>query len=375
LARILYSATGADGQAVDGFVEAAGMAEARAQLQARGLRELRFHQEAMLATDEADLRGLSPKETARLAALMVRIRGNPGTATILIETARANRTWLVIDALLIPVLLWFGSPWMAALVAVIGLLPFAFALHGARRVNLYVDLLMANAIGDWDRSAALTEALRPAAQGNTQLAFDLDVRAAGARVRQGEPLEAVLPSLAPWRETLAGQPGLFESRVAAVHAAAGDRAGFVAAMRAACEGSNREPSRAMDLALAEARFGDVDAAQALLDAVDPSLLPMYAAPFLAWTRGAIAQRLGEPQALAAMTKAVTGFLQLAEKQPAVWVALAFCTADQALALQAVGRIGEARRNLQQVWPILEAHADVPLLQVLQREVRDRAGND
>jgi hypothetical protein len=373
--RILYSATGADGKTVDGFVEAAGMAEARGQLQAQGLREVRFHQEAMLATDEAELRGLSPKETARLAALMVRIRGNPGTATILIETARANRTWLVVDALLIAALLWFGRVWTALLVAVIGLLPFAFALHGARRVNLYNDLLKANAIGDWDRSAEITDALRPAAQGNVQLALDLDIRAAAARARQGEPLATVLPSLDAWREKLAGQPGLFASRIAAVHAAAGDRPGFVAAMRAAHDASNADPSRAMDLALAEARFGDADAARARLGAIDTSLLPVHAESFLHWTRGAIAQRQGEPHALPELTLAVAGFLKLSEKQPAAWTALAFCAADQALALQAAGRVAEARRTLQQVWPILKAHADAPLQQVLQREVLDRTGND
>ena len=375
MAKILYSATGADGRSVDGFVEAAGMAEARAQLQAKGLREVRFHQEAVAATDDAALRGLSERQVAQLAAQMVRIRANPSTATVLAETARANRTWLLIDVVLLAALLWGARYGMAAVIALIGLLPFGLALFNARALGRYNALLKSDAVGTWQRSAELIAALRPAAKGNPQLALELDIRAAGARVRQGEPLAAVLPELQPWREKLAGQPGLYDSRIAALHAAAGDRAGFVAAMRPAHEASNRDPSRAMDLALAEARFGDADAAQALLDGIDTGLLPVHAEPFLRWTRGAIAQRRGAPEALPELTGAVTGFLQLSEKQPAAWLALAFAAADQALALQAAGRADEARRTLKQVWPILQAHADAPLLQILQREVLGRTPND
>lgn len=373
--KILYSAIGPDGKSVDGFVDASGAAQARAQLQARGLREVRFHQEASIGTDDAVLQGLTDAQADQLAARMVRIRTKPGLGTLLRETALANRWWLLIDVVLVPVLVWGGRYWTAAAIAAFGALPFVLALWAARRGNQYQALVKSDAVGDWARSAELIEALRPAAAANPTIALDLDVRAAVARVHQGEALPALLASLAPWLEKHPDQAAMYESRVAAVHAAAGDRAGMVARMRTAHEASNHEPARALDLALAEARFGDAAAAQTLLAGVDASLLPVFAAPFVDWTSGLVEQRAGNPDALGRLAKAVAGFLELSEKHPAVWTSLAFATADYALALQAAGRRDEARKTLKQVLPILKAHADAPLLQILQREVLAHPRND
>ena len=366
MAKVLYTAKDRHGKPIQGFVEAASVHQARDQLINGGMTDVVLHQDPILGAGGRHLEGLDPAQLRDLAKITLSAMRKPGVATTLADTAYMNRWWLAVDAVIVAAGLAIGSRWTVVTGAVLAALPFAIALWSYRHGGRYNAMLKAFAVGDWKQVERLVALLRPASRNVDQLPFDLDMRLAAIAARQGRLAEA-LASLEPWREKLALQPGLFEQRVAAIHYAGEDRAGYVRLMAEAHAMAPQEPSRTVDLALAEARFGDAGRAAELLATVDASLLPPYAGGFIAWIDGLSRLRLQQPGGLERLSEGVASFLRLAPGQPAVWSSLAFCTCDHAMALSMAGRQDEARRQLREVWPILRAHADSALLRLLKAD--------
>jgi hypothetical protein len=367
MAKVLYSGKTADGKPSQGFVDAGSAREARDKLRAQGLADIVLHQEvgvANVSQQNGDLSGLDAAALAQLAQLRLRLRAAPGLGTVMKEVARRAAVWTAIDVALLLYGLGSGRPELAVIAACLLAYPFARAMWAHRHADRYQELVKSFALGQWTRVAELAAKLRAAKAKTVQLPFDLDIRLAAIRARQGD-LAGALQSVEPWRTRLAGSKGLFQARVASIHSAAGDREGFVRMMAESHEASGGEAPRALDLALAQARFGDVAQARALLDALDVSLLPPQGKSFLLWTQGLIAMRSGVADAPDLLGQATAEFLKRAT--PAGWTALAFCACDHAVALSNAGRKDEARRELAHVWPIVSAHADTPLMQLLQAE--------
>jgi len=367
MAKVLYSGKTPDGKPTQGFVDAGSAHEARDKLQASGLADIVLHQEVGIANvsqQGGDLSGLDATALAQLAQLRLRLRAAPGLGTIMKEVARRTAVWSAVDAALLLYGLASGRPVLAVIAACLLAYPFARATWAHRHADRYQELVKSFALGQWPRVAELAAKLRTVKAKTAQLPFDLDIRLAAIRARQGD-LAGALQSVEPWRAKLAGSKGLFQARLASIHSAAGDREGFVRLMAESYEASGGEAPRALDLALAHARFGDVVQARALLDGLDVSLLPPQGNSFLLWARGLVAMRQGGADAAELLGQATAEFLRRAT--PASWTALAFCTCDHAIALSNAGRKDDARRELAHVWPIISAHADKPLLRLLQAD--------
>jgi hypothetical protein len=313
--------------------------------------------------------GLSARELRRLDAFKSRLLRRPGLGPVLADAARRNAlpslVWLVLGA----VAVWQARPAWAVLPLAMLAVPFALAAWTYRGNRQRAELLEAFALGDWPRVDGLASQLRASPGLSPAMAFDLDVRVIIGQVVRGRPLAEALSMLSRWAPKLAeAQPGLFDMQVATVHAAAGDRPGFVQRLRTASEASGREPSQVLELALAEARFGDPLAARALLDGPEMAQVPARTMAFVHWARGALALRSSQPQATDELSRGVAGLLEAARTQPALWPALAFCTADLAMALRATGQTEPARQILARVLPVLRAHADKPLMHVLEQDI-------
>lgn len=357
--HLLYSARDAAGKPVEGFVEADTVQQAREQLLARGCTDVVLHQDAAVSQDPKQLEGLTPTQAQQLARVKLAAMRRPGLAPVLAEIARTNRWWLVLDIGLVAWGVVTADPWTLAAGILLAAWPFAVAAWQFRHGGRYLQLLKAFAIGDWERVRLLAAKLRAVSPKSAQLDFDLDVRLAAIQARQGQ-IATALAGLERWRAPLANSKGLYETRVASIHSAAGNREAFVRLMGEAYELAGRDPARTTDYALAQARFGDAGIAQQLLSGLDATLLPPHAHGFVLWARGLVQLRLAQPGAADQLGRAVAEFLKLSP-QPAAWTALAFCTCDHARALARAGRASEARRELAQVWPIVAAHADQPLL--------------
>lgn len=224
-------------------------------------------------------------------------------------------------------------------------------------------LLRHHALGDWDAVRVLAKTLRGHSARRPALDFDLDVLLAGIYARD-HALADALARLAPWRARMQTRPGAFDAAVASVHLMAGDTAGHVAALSRAQQQAPQDAARRVDLALAEARFGDPDRAEALLAGLPtpPAALQGRAA----WTRGLLQLRRGRPDAAALLEAAVAPLAAEAAAHEA-WILLAACACDHAIALHQAGRIEAARARIAAVWPVLEHHATVPLLRMLEAD--------
>lgn len=366
MAQVLYSAKDRQGKPVSGFAQAESVRQAREQLLNAGMTEIVLHADpAVGGIDANTLEGLSPAQMRELARLSIAALRKPGLQQVLRDVVLMNRWWLLVDA---GFFVWgwvIASPWLMATGIVLAIFPFVLALWNYRHGGRYNALLRAFAVGDRARIRELTEKLRPMSARVEQMGLDLDMRLAWIAAREGR-LQEALASVEHWREPLMAKPGLFEQRVAMLYYAAGDRQGCVRLMEEAHAAAPDEPSRALDLALVHARFGDPVRARAVLDRIDTSLLPSYAAGFVGWTSGMILLRQQQPGALDQMSQGLTAFLALAAN-PAVWTSLAACTCDHAVALLQAGRKEQAREQLAKVWPIVKAHADPALMRMLQAD--------
>jgi tetratricopeptide (TPR) repeat protein len=224
--------------------------------------------------------------------------------------------------------------------------------------------------GNWNEARRLAVQLRNA-PGGELLKFDLDVRLATIQARQGD-LSGGLASLEKWRGSDAKAPGMFEARLASVHSAAGDHQGYIALMERAAELSKNDPSRLIDVALAHARFGDAEKAQATMAQIDTSLLPPVAGSFIDWIFGLLHLRAMElDDATAHLRAAALGFRQLAYKSAAGWTSLALAAAHCAAAEAQQGRRDEARKSVDGLERIIAVHADPALLKTLHDQLPEQ----
>lgn len=366
MTQVLYTAKDQRGRHKAGLIDAASSEDALEKLRAAGLTDIELQDEPSVAAQRTDRVGLDEKESTRLAEFELRVRKAPGLATVLAEVARRSWLWIAIVSVVTLWALLAQHPVVVGVGALLLGLTFGIPTWGFRHADRYDRLLRVFAVGDWRRSEQLIEALRRTTQLDN-LHFDLDIREATIRATQGSVAQA-LAGLENWRTSLAASsPGLFEARVASVYHAGGDYQGFLQQMRKAHEALPDDPSRQLDLALAEARLGDPSVADDLLENLHSAALPVHGRPFIHWTRGFIVLRRGEQSAQTELGQAVAGFLEYAAN-PAVWSALALCGGAYALALARDGRSGEAKQILERVSSILMVHGDKPLIEMVQREV-------
>lgn len=365
MAKLLYSAQSADGQRTEGFVEAPSVQAALQQLQGLGLREVRLHQDLSAPQDETELRGLGDAQQRELARFKLQLLQAPGLRTVLAEVARRSRLWLAADAALVAYGLWRPDGLAVAVGLAAAALPFALTTWNFRHADRYQRFLRQFAVGNWDAVRVLARELRVVSRRRPEMDFDLDLRLAAIYARERSLADAVA-RLEPWRARWSTKPGYFEMRVSAVYLSAGDSAGYLDLMTRAHVLAPDDATRVVDHALAEARYGDADAAQALLAGLDEQQLPAHGLGFVLWLRGLLQLRQGAPEAEATLGQAVGALLQL-QAHPVTWPPLAMCTCDHALALHRAGRDEAARQRIAQVWPILQVHAPVPLLRMLEAD--------
>lgn len=364
--QILYKARGADGADVTGYVDADTAQAAVAKLKAAGLTDVELHESPDIAarrSDRAAHIGAGADSAARLAAFELKVRRQPGLATVLGEVARRARWAIAVDVLLVVAGLALRLPWLAGTGVVALLLTFGLPTWRHRSSRRFARLTRSLAVGDWAQARVALEAFRKL-EHPANIVDSIAFYDAQLRVREGEPLHDVLARLDRLQAHV--PRAHFLARRAAVHSAARDYDGFLADMGAAWDASADDPARRVDFALAHARFGNLVKARELLDGLPLEALPVHGRAFVHWARGLVALRNDRPEALAILTEGVAGFLQ--HTSAASWSALALCSGACALALQRSGDTAAARTMLARVAPVLRAHADARLQAEITREI-------
>ncbi|WP_210396125.1 hypothetical protein [Motiliproteus sediminis] len=320
--KILYSGNDASGRNQSGFIDAGSNRDALDSLHQQGLNDVQLHDDAALAIPRDDLDRLSPKQQAALAKFELQLRQHPSTLTFIRGILWQSRWLITLGVGLIGWGLYSDTLWLWLCGIPIATALPAYALLNYRTAQRYDALLRASALGENQQVRELVEQLKPQFT-QPEMAFDLAIRNACA-LRDSEPLATALESLTPWRHAIEeSSPGMFEGQTALVFHAYRKYDGFLQQMRLAYRHSNESPTIAVDLALTEARFGDLERAEELLASIMKEQLPPHGQPFIHWTRGLIAKRRGEPEARQHLRTALTGLTAIGES-PAVWPALALC---------------------------------------------------
>jgi hypothetical protein len=369
MAKLLYSAVAADGTRTEGMVNAPSVVAARERLEQQGLKQVELRPErpppSKLA-ERTDTDRLQSGELARFRQRLLQAQRQPtDLGAVLAALARRSRLWLAADAGLVVYGLATAQPvWMAAGVLAAAA-PFALTAWRFRGMDRHRRLLCHYAMGQWDTVRVLAKDLRAISASRPDLDVDLDMRLACIHARDHDLPEALL-RLEPWRKRLATRPGSFQAGLAQVHLMAGDTAGFVAQLTQAHDAAPQQAHRTLELALAQARFGSTAQAVVLLGQAGAGSLSPDERALLLWARGLLQLRRREADALPTLAQAVDTWLQRVD-DPATWPQLALSACDHAVALHQAGHHEAARERIAQVWPVLEVHATVPLLRMLEAD--------
>lgn len=360
--KIIYSAKDSAGNAKHGFVEAQSNKEALAQLTGAGLSNIVLHDDAFMAFERDELANADKAELERIARFEVSVR-NKGTylQDFILEALRVNKYVVILGVLIAGWGIYDNNLSAITIGALIALSIPAISLWNYRTVSAYDKVLRTSSTGDWEDALKNIKFLRPKLT-KPEMAFDLDVREACINTFT-QPLPEILQSLEKWHVHFDKvSPGLYESRIAVVYHAAGDYRGFLEKMR---EGymKSESPTMIVDLALAEARFGDPDKADLLLAKVVDEELPPHGIPFVSWAKGFVLKRRHDPAAVQYLGSAVSAMSDFSGN-PAIWTSLALCTGSYAAALIDNNEVEKANVLVNNVWKILKLHGDGPLLNEL-----------
>ena len=359
LPTIAFQGINTDGQLESGYVQADSNQSAIKQLEDRGITHVRLYGDTEYADGRTQLHNLSKQERARLAAFEVESLTAPSMWLFLREVLFAQRAPIIAGMLVFAGSAYLDSSAGMFSGALIGLTLPALSVWAYRASLHYNKGVRAWSLGDWDKAATHFNWLlaRYDADKMPDMVIDLTSRL------------VVMPNLYSTRDDalalLEARRALFESHVpgayhqarAAVMMAAGDSDAALLEFRELRDLAQRSVSTRLDLAIVEARFGDLCTAKMLLETLNKEVLSEPCKPGLDWLEGEITLREGnELAALSHLNHAVGGFL-IYRKNPVIWGVLAICTGSLALVMSRLGETDKAEVLLRNVRPVLLAHAD------------------
>jgi hypothetical protein len=355
--KILYSSIDEQGNPKDGFIDASSNREALNLLRDRGYTDVQLFGDGMMSI-ERDQELLAPFDD-RAARFQIEIRRGVSFAAVLLQALYNNRGGLLTGVSLL-LAGWLFDSRLATYPGVGLLLFFPLFTAWKHRVTRRYNRLLSNyAIGNWEGVLKDLAFMRDHEAG-LEMAFDFDIREAVALYRLYGDTDAI-EELEAWREVFEDEvPGYFESRMASVQLVLGRPGKFVETMREAFRKAPMSPMVVTDLALAEARQGDLDKAEMLFKAIPTEELPPEGDAFICWIEGLTAYRSGRSGAME-FESALRSFSRYSEN-PAIWLSMAICLGDWArLASADDWSRFDIEDKVRAAWPVIEAHLEAEAL--------------
>ena len=292
-----YEATDSQGQPVCGYQDAATVQAAHDALTLAGHRDIRILDSlTRAAMDDAFHRDQSAEQLREGAEVLKRYQANPRGElrrmawTAIRQSVAENRAFHLVMAALLLVFLWRGFWLGLAGWVLVYAIPTVLIIRVLRWFDHYRAMEMAQVNGEWNRALTLIDRLRANKQMCDEPNVQLDFKEAAIRARLGGEVDDLIAGLFPWRERLADQPGAFEAASLGIYLAGGRYDQYLAAARHSLEAAPDDPTRQIDMALAEARFGSVAEARDELAKVNPALLSEGLLICRQWIEGLIALR-------------------------------------------------------------------------------------
>jgi hypothetical protein len=353
LIKILYSSIDEHGNSNKGFIEAANNHEALNLLTDKGHSQVHFYGDGTLSI-ESDQELLAPFDD-KSASFQIEIRHRRDFVPILVQSLYINKGSILLGMMMLIGGWYFESS--VVMYSGIGL-SVCIPLYTAwkHRATRRYDQLLANyAVGNWQWVLKDVAFLRKH-QAGLEMAFDFDIREAVAYFKLDGDTKAI-EALDEWREVFEEEvPGYFESRMASVQHGLGYPEKFIELMREAFFKSSMSPAIITDLTLGEARLGDVDKAEKLLNTIPTEELPIEGQAFVDWIAGLTAYRSGGSGAIE-FESALRRFSEFAGN-PALWPSIAVCVGDWAIhASQTEWREFDIAEKVRAVWAVLEVQSE------------------
>ncbi len=360
--KVLFSASDAQGNERNGFIDANTNSEAIQKLEENGFSDITLHYDAISCGNRDDLEGLSERELQRIANIEIQSLQGVGSGTLFLQALRQN--WFVICIGLAGCAwgIYSSSTVFFVLGGITALIAPVISLKNLITLSQYTRLHEATALGEHDKALKLIHTLRPKFKA-PEMAFDLDIKEACIMAKQGN-VSGAFDFLAPWQQKFDfSSPGMYESRAAAIYYISGDFDDLLEMMREAYDKSDNNQMILLDLISMEARYGDIDNAQSLMSNIEMHALAPMCLPFLDWVRGLIASRTNDPSASNSLAAAVSKMLEYGNDSITL-VLLALMTGSYARELQRNGDNEGAQKVLHNIWPVLKENGDEQLVQEL-----------
>lgn len=345
---------------VNDRVVAPSSTDALEKLVADGLSNVKFVTKGAIA--DHDPNGLSPSGLEQIATFQRLINTRPSFIEWFSKMLSSRRYFIGIGFLLALIGFFVYGPFWAVMGVLAAVALPLWDLWKYRAVTRYERLLRAYARGDHKTVIKNADWLTRNVT-DEKVVLDAAMRKACVLAKQ-ESLFAALESVEDW--TLLPKkerPANFDSRMATVYYFGGDYAQYLKSTQEAYFRDSENSIATLDLAIAEARQGDVEKAEVLMKGIVTSELPPYGLPFIDWTYGLIKQRRNDPTAQQDFGKAVSGLFSYGD-YPIIWTAIAMCVGDYAMSARGIASTTSAEQLLKPVWPMLRFHGKQSVIDTL-----------
>ena len=359
-----YSAVDGNGKLCYGYGNGDSNAEVLQKLKQEGLSEIKLFGDAFLDMDRPDLEGISGAlresnakqeiDNAKGITLLSHIKFNLSTPLAIGFIAFGLlllALGIYIDSIILMIIAILVTLWM----------PFQ-ALLSYVLVSDFNTMFKANALGDWDGVYEKLDVLYGYGEGTfpQYVSIELDKISAKLLAIESDPREsfAIVERKYGFLEKLS--PLAYSILLVEVHYINGD---YQKSREQLIELDKKYPNNAtikIDVALSEAKFGDMSRAKEIMNEIDIYELPQFVLPIAYLIEGMFYQESDRTKAMQLFEHSLS-LLREYEENPSTWIPLAMTTAHYAVALYDHGEKKRAEYELGNVWHVLQVHGDKPLL--------------
>jgi len=366
MGKVLYTGLNLSGEKESGFVDAMSNKDALHILKKSGLQDVKLHSNVTTTQKNSDPDWLSEADRKHIAKLQVKWQKEINLSSFLGEVIKSNFVPIAAGAAMV----YYGysngsASWMSAGTILASALPF-FNLWNYRLLTAHDKLIKATTFGEWDKVEKLSEEIRRSTK-ERSVVIQADTLEANFYAKN-DNIERAKDLLSVHEDYLEDTtPGLYENKLASLYYASKDYDLYLLNMKKAFKASGQDIMR-VDMAMAEAKFGNLLVAEREIDKVYTEAMPAFGVPFVYYTRGIIEHKKKNlEEAKDELILAYSGFLEYS-KNPATWVATALTAGSLSLVLHDLNEHEKAYELLKKsTVNVLKIHADEIMINNLKNK--------
>lgn len=361
MSTIIYTATDKFGKEHSNYIEVANNKQAIKLLKFQGFTNIVLHDDAAFDVIENEfLKGKTKGQLKRMAKFELIARKDPSLITLLKENIIMN-WWFVLIGLIIAGFGFFQNRNMTLVFGILFviLMPL-ISIWRHRHGKRYRRITDYYSFGEWDKALKEIKIHRKFKRFPEHL-HDLEFREASILAKIGK-LEQALKLVSKWEKDFdLTNPGYYEGRLSGVYDSAGNEQMCLKLSNDCYNKSNNPMVSSIDLAMAEAKYGDYNKSLNLISEINKEELPIIAHPYIDWIQGVVAKQKNQnTDAKDHLVKALVKFI---ERQSEVLGELnvAECSGELAVVLNRLGETDNAIQLISNVSVVLKAHGYKSLL--------------